>query len=107
MPNKCLPEHLKGKLHDDWPWPFKYIPRAWSAFCGQGPVWKQGKNYEPKPIPQPGYRSAHWKDLNGSFRPYWSVTFKNGWHIRQGFRWDDVDLYYNFVVISMGREYDS
>ncbi|KKM93685.1 hypothetical protein LCGC14_1205940 [marine sediment metagenome] len=50
MPRHCLPEHLRDKRHNDWLWPFSYIPRAWNAFCGQGPLWKG----QQQPIPSPG-----------------------------------------------------
>lgn len=105
MPKECLPEHLKNKRHDDWLWPFKYIPRAWNAHCGEGPLWDIGGGYQPKPVPEPGYRSRHTWDRNGASRPYSARTFKNGFHIRRGYRWDDVDHYYNWVLISFGFEY--
>jgi hypothetical protein len=94
MPKSCLPEHLKNERHRDWPWPFKYIPRAWNAFCGKGPAdirgWKD-------PIPLPGMYRWHLWDMEGSFRPYFAYTFQSGLHFRTGFRWDDVDGYYNLV----------
>ncbi len=38
MPNKCLPDGLKGKTHTDWKagalrflW---WVPRSWTAWCG-------------------------------------------------------------------------
>lgn len=39
MPKSALPEHLKDRLHNDWPWPLSYLPRGISAFgprCGKG-----------------------------------------------------------------------
>ena len=32
----CLPEHLRNRLHDDWPWPISLIPRSWTVVCGPG-----------------------------------------------------------------------
>ena len=101
MPRHCLPEHLRDKRHNDWLWPFSYIPRAWNAFCGQGPLWKG----QQQPIPSPGRSTHHWRDEDGSWRPYYACTWRlqNFWngrylHFRIGFRWDDVDFYYNLVV---------
>lgn len=91
MSKECLPEHLRDALHDDWKWPLSYVPRAWSAFCGDGPVvhgWKD-------PIPVPDTKRWHLRDVDGSWRPYFAFTTKGGWHFRTGFRWDDVDKYYN------------
>ena len=94
-----LPSHLRDKKHDDWLWPFKYIPRWVNAFGGQGPVW--GGEGE-KPIPPAGKQGWHLYDKKtGWWRPYYAFTFKIfKWHLhfRVGFRWDDVDFYYNLVV---------
>jgi len=61
--------------------------------------------YQGKPVPEPGFKSAHYFDKNGESRPYSAVTHNNGYHVRRGYRWDDVDRYYNYVVISAGFEY--
>ncbi len=118
MPRRCLPEHLRDRRHDDWLWPFSYIPRAWNAFCGKGPVWHaiapcslralaRLSNVKGlfKPIPKPGIAVWYLRDEDGSFRPYYAVTWRlrNFWngrylHFRIGFRWDDVDLYFNLVL---------
>ena len=122
---KCLPEHLRDKRHDDWLWPFSYIPRAWNAFCGKGPG-RWGKtvcDFEKiidinmeflttfKPIPRPGDSVWIWRDVDGSWRPYYARTWrlKNFWngrylHFRIGFRWDDVDFYYNLVLFNLSWE---
>lgn len=39
---ETLPKHLQNRLHDDWPWPFKYIPRAWTSFNIGYPVLLNG-----------------------------------------------------------------
>ena len=112
---QCLPEHLREEPHRDWLWPFSYIPRAWNAFCGKGPTWRAAISppYTDwlelkdvfKPIPKPGNAVWYWRDEDGSWRPYYARTWRlrNFWngrylHFRIGFRWDDVDLYYNLVV---------
>lgn len=33
MPKNCLAGHQGSPLHDDWWWPFSYVPRAWTSFC--------------------------------------------------------------------------
>ena len=103
----CLPEHLRDEPHRDWLWPFSYIPRAWNAFCGLGPVWKG----QQQPIPSPGRSTHHWRDEDGRRRPYYARTWqlKNFWngrylHFRIGFRWDDVDFYYNLVLFNLSWE---
>ena len=105
MPKHCLPPHLQegpSSKHTDWIWPLSYIPRAWNAYCGNGPLWDVGDEYQSKPIPDPGYRSSHTWDQDGSYRPYWAVTYKNGLHVRHGYRWDDSpnDHYYNYVIFT-------
>jgi hypothetical protein len=117
MPKECLPFDEQDDLHTDWPWPWnKFFKRAWNAFCGLGPKWKNGPDYQSQPVPLPGYRSAHWEDQNGSWRPYFAVTFSwsflYGFHIRGGFRWTVVTHdpkilgYYNLLLITAGFEYD-
>ena len=95
---KCLPEHLQDKLHNDWPPPLNKIPRWANAFCGDGPEWPEEITADRrKPIPPRGTRTWHWRDKNGEWRRYYAWTSKNGLHFREGFRWDDVDFYYNYI----------
>ncbi len=102
MPRECLPPHLQDELHTDWIWPFSYVPRAWNAYCGKGPIWETGPEYQSKPIPDRGFKSAHTWDSAafGEHRSYWAITYSNGLHIRHGYRWDNVDNYYNYVVFT-------
>ena len=47
MPKSALPDHLKNKKHNDWPWPLSYLPRGINAFgprCGKG-----NSGYKPWP----------------------------------------------------------
>ena len=85
----CLPDHLKDKKHDDWPWPFRYVPRSWTAFCGKDPGYK--------PIPEPGKAVRH------LWPPYFAVTTKGRWHFRIGARWDDVDHYFQFPTFTIKK----
>ncbi len=88
----CLPDNLKGKKHEDWPWPFSLIPRDWTAFCGPAP---SDPNY--KPVPSPG------KTSSTVWPPYFATTTQDGWHFRIGARWDDVDKYYEFPSFKIGK----
>jgi len=33
VPKNCLAGHQGSPLHNDWWWPFSYVPRAWTSFC--------------------------------------------------------------------------
>lgn len=74
---------ILNQQHTDLPWPFKYLPRAINAFLGAPP-----KN--PKPIPDPGTHIIRFWPW-----PYFALQTKSGWLIRFGFRWDDIDHYYD------------
>lgn len=47
MSDLALPIHLRGKLHNDWPFPFNGIPRGWNAKGPREP--KDSKDYLPWP----------------------------------------------------------
>jgi len=66
-------------------------PRSWSAFFGD-PLRELLGNVRPlQPIPQQGHWELTWP-------LYFAVTSSDGWHFRIGFRWDDVDGYYDLSV---------
>ena len=105
MGKECLPDHLKTAKHWDWPWPFKWVPRSWTAFCfGKRPprkLWGNQKRlrlyrkwgvWGLAPIGEPDSFLVAWP-------PFVGVTFKSGWHIHLGFRPDDVDCYYALSVL--------
>jgi len=126
---ECLPESLRGRLHDDWPWPISLIPRSWTVVCG--PDWPEapellagnsGWTLEDKdrfghltneflefygdrfPIPKP----KHWFISAVMYDwiplPYFAITFPGGWHFRIGaLRWDDVDKYYEIWTIALHK----
>lgn len=51
MPKCALPDHLKEKSHNDWPWPFSKIDRAFSAYGPRCPIGSSGyKSWPPKLI---------------------------------------------------------
>ena len=61
-----LPEVYRTQrpLHDDWPWPFSYIPRRWTGLCLAMPPKKVSGNQEPRWIPvQEGYPLAPDADI--------------------------------------------
>lgn len=93
---QALPPHLRERRHDDWPWPLSYTPRWVNAYAGEGPEWPQGVPQQP--IPPPGEQTYHLRDRTGAWRPYYAFTLLERWHFRVGFRWDDVDHYYNLVL---------
>lgn len=115
MRRDCLPESLQNKAHNDWPWPFSYIPRSWTAFCLGAPellwgtqkerrIWPDG-TIGPAPIPERGtWQVSGYPDkflLN--FPLYFAVTFKNGWSFRIGARGDDVDGYVQFPSVAFRK----
>ena len=100
---EVLPDHLKDRKHDDWPYILRWVPRWATAFGGEGPSWPDGIPEGPirKPIPPPGEQTYHLYDKKGWWRSYYALSFEFAgkiWHLRVGFRWDDVDHYYNLVI---------
>lgn len=101
---EALPEHLANKDHNDYPWPFSYIPRSWTAFSWGEPKRLVGHGDKtPKPIDPPGhgqisyFPDAPWWALKGLYIAY---TTKSGIHFRLGARWDDVDSYTQWPSIA-------
>jgi hypothetical protein len=106
----CLPAHLQDKKHDDWLWPFKYIPRSWTAFCGDPPRKLFGNQettavavggrlfFYCKPVPQPGEWHINWP-------PYVAFTTKSRWSFRVGARWNDAagEAYYSFPAFRIWK----
>ena len=97
---ECLPDHLKDKRHDDWPPPLNRVHRSTSAFCGGGePDWPAEIPAEARTaIPPAGMETGHHRDRAGNWRPYYALTTDRCWHLRVGFRWDEVDHYFNLVL---------
>jgi len=105
MPDSALPNHLKGKLHDDWFFPFCYIPRAWTSY----------KLFQP---PKVLIGSGTYIYTNGGVDPcqrkawawylsiplYFTITFgKTGWYMRIGCRWDSQDRYYTIPSFALKK----
>jgi len=119
---KYLPEKLRQErpLHDDWPWPFCKIPRAWTTFdtgvpimiCGDQKLVRKDKTgvFMPGPIGEPGsWQISRYPALPFPFNvvpAYVAFTTKYvefsrendhydilGTHYSIGNRRDDVDGY--------------
>jgi hypothetical protein len=112
--NAALPDNLKGKKHNDWPWGLRWVPRAWTAFAVPWYPQKLIGNQQPRsilvhpntpqqylvltydPVPKNGYWSIQTIKLF-SWLPYLPLYFtivQFHWHFRIGIRWDSVDNYY-------------
>ena len=64
MSEFALPPHLRGKLHNDWPWPFKNIPRGSNAYGLRCP--KGDESYRPwPPRLMEGFGVARWELAGG------------------------------------------
>lgn|SRR5678815_3220677 len=81
------------RTHDDWAKPFQWMPRKFTAWFGPAPTMAdviEGNVTELKPIPKNG----EWYILRG----YMTATTEDGVHDRLGWRYDDVDDYYDFSI---------
>jgi hypothetical protein len=77
--------------HSDWPKPFRWVPRRWTTWVGPAPSLADviaGEVTLMKPIPQNG----EWYVLRG----YMASTTREGIHNRLGWRYDDIDNYFEF-----------
>jgi hypothetical protein len=82
---------ILNQNHKDWPKLVRWVPRSWTAFIGKPPKKILGNAHALKPIPD---RGTWWLGLP----LYVAFQSKNGIHARLGFRWDDVDHYYNVTI---------
>jgi len=118
MSRDVLPDHLKDEIHKDWPFPFKYVPRAWTSFAWGKPELVHEKNLDPtkdfdrgapKPITSRGsFQISVYPDAPS----YWTwaawyvaYTFKDGHQFRIGARWDNVDNYVTWPTFPTTRVY--
>lgn len=88
--------------HTDWIDPFKWVPRRTVCWIGGTPYTKRHvlegavshasilDNGELRPIPAIG----DWYVVDG----YMAATTADGWHDRLGWRWDDVDRYWDLSL---------
>lgn len=82
--------------HSDWPKPFSWVPRRWTTWIGPAPTLADviiGEVTEMKPIPKNG----EWYVLRG----YLASTTAEGVHNRLGWRYDDVDDYFEFPSLTV------
>jgi len=108
MPNSALPKHLQNRPHEDWTFPFKYIPRAWTSFkLSQPPKLLFGRKvldwtsrkYTSTGVslagPDPTQKSKWAFAFSWPF--HFTISFgSTGYYMRVGFRWDTIDEYYTF-----------
>lgn len=103
MPDSALPPNLQGKRHWDYPWPLKWVPRAWTSFKWGKPKKVFGNQADVKPI---GDRGT-WQVSRYPDGPWWAwyfaFTTSGGLHFRVGARYDDVDDYTDFPSIAVKR----
>lgn len=124
IPEEYWPEAIKGK-HRDWIPGLRWVPRSWTAYAGIPPVKVDGNapEYEhyyrsngyfwipclpwdkgamlfkhPKPIPDKG---EWWK----GDPEFFAEQTANGVYRRSGYRWDDVDGYYEYPSFTI-KVYD-
>ncbi len=109
------PEILFHK-HADWFWPLSTIARSTTAYFGRPPIkidgnaeeitrWYFFTGYYWKPCPQdtdgaeafthPNPITARGEWWKGD-PDYYAATTSNGWYRRTGYRFDDVDGYYEY-----------
>lgn len=116
-PDAVLPPGLRTKPHGDYAvWPWSLIPRAATAFDFGRPVLMFGNQgaeffdparqaYFPKPIGEPGsWQISRYPKLGpilGRVPAYFAFTTKDGWHFRDGVRYDDVDHYCQWPSIAI------
>jgi hypothetical protein len=82
--------------HSDWPKPVSWVPRRWTAWIGPAPTLADvivGQVTEMKPIPKKG----EWYVLRG----YMASTTAEGIYNRLGWRYDDVDDYFEFPAFTI------
>lgn len=94
---------ILDKNHDDWVWPFSYIPRSWTAVKSDTPPTELAKsddlNKAPD-VPNPGA----WAVTTSQYGINFAATTDSGWHFRIGtFRYDYVDKYYTFPTFTIKK----
>lgn len=110
--------NILDKKHNDWPWPFKWVPRRWTAVLWGPPKMKWGNQkkrrktvemtyWSPKPIGEPNswqistypYAPGRWKRIPIYFAWSGSVDKKGEFrHYRIGLRYDDIDGYATWSI---------
>lgn len=84
--------------HSDWPAPFDWVPRRLTCWVGPAPTVDdviEGNVTELKPIPNNG----EWYVMRG----YMAATTEDGIHDRLGWRFDDVDGYWNLAFFTVKK----
>lgn len=85
---------ILDERHDDWIWPFSYIPRRWTAVESEVEptlVASSPGLDKPDDIPNPG----NWALMKSKYGLNFSAVSESGWLFSIGtFRYDYVDRYY-------------
>ena len=106
MGKDCLAGHQGPLNHNDWWWPFSYVPRAWTSFCFGRFAWPPSYRWGNLEVGVPGHFKLYENDAGAKvwypndippaghwwigWPPYWAWTkqgrdFKRLW--RLGFRY--------------------
>ena len=113
----CLVDSRKNGYHSDYLW--GYAPVKWShtVLCGiEAPIQDAGnQRYDvwvlgrpaPKPVPLPG----EWQVSHTTVRTrlwnvrlyYFAATTLGLYHVRIGWRWDDLDDFFLFSVVPLKK----
>lgn len=86
---------ILAEKHKDWPKPLQWVPRTVTTWVGPPPPIIEGNTVDDHPIPDNG----KWFCTRG----YFAITTVDGWHVRFGFRYDDVDRYITFPSATVKR----
>lgn len=112
----ALPPHLADRPHEDWPWPWRLVPRSWTAWSFGQPRVLHGFLTDDdliaapyrvcaKPITSRGtWQVSFYPRLPASVRwfvLYVAFTTPGGIHFRDGARPDDVDWYTELPSIAI------
>jgi hypothetical protein len=114
MSNSALPDHLKGKLHNDYWFPFCYIPRSWTSYklvqppkliCGRKVHDYTSRKYHKDSNvsdwgPDPCQKTKWSWCFSLPF--HFTITFKK-MYLRIGCRWDTIDEYFTVPAFFFGR----
>jgi len=108
---KCLPEHLRYKVHNDYFFPFVMVPRFLTSYGTKPPklLWGYNVNYwgEYKgikfPHPIQNKLNGEWIAIQICWAPFISMTLKNGYYFYFGVRYDGVDHYSTALATDISK----
>lgn len=65
MSDLALPPHLRGRVHNDWPWPFNRIKRGWNAKGSRPDILAEDYLTWPPKLVE-GYDVTRWENTGAS-----------------------------------------